>query len=197
MEEGTQHREERGAAMIVAVIVSMVIMVFSLTLLLSSYALYVSVQGGVTEIQCRELAASISAEVEQELTETDQETPLYSYLRAMLWQEDEWPAYASEEMKLETVCKYFSLEIPDGYEDLADQVLMTLYWTVEQQEEGAPCAVVHISIRAGKNDDAYVTEQAYGVEITRNTSEEHLVKTTYGTEIDENEQWTFTRRSGT
>jgi hypothetical protein len=180
--------------MIVAVIVSLVIMVFSLTLLLSSYALYTSVQGGTTQMQCRELAASISTEVGQELINQTEgtETPIYEYLRAMLWQEDEWPAYDSDE----TACRYFALEIPDGYEDMADQVLMTLYWTEEQQEDEDPCAVVHIRIRVEKNEDAYVTEQAYGLEITRSSLEKQMLKTVYGTEIDENEQWTFTRQSG-
>jgi hypothetical protein len=146
-------------------------------------------------MQCRELAASISTEVGQELINQTEgtETPIYEYLRAMLWQEDEWPAYDSDE----TACRYFALEIPDGYEDLADQVLMTLYWTVEQQEEEEPCAVVHIRIRVGKDEEAYVTEQAYSLEITRSSPEKEMVKTVYDTEIDENEQWTFTRQSGT
>ena len=67
------HKEEnRGSAMIVAIVVSMVVVVFCLSLLLVSYALFSSSVRRVTQNQCRELSKTISIEIEKELT-----TPAY------------------------------------------------------------------------------------------------------------------------
>lgn len=206
-----RHSAQQGAAMVVAIVVSMVIMVFSLSLLLVTYSLYSSVQGNTISMQCRELAVSLSAEVGQELMQQaqpedgaaiqteDGQNPLYSYLRAMLWQEEVWQHYDPEgTLALEECCKYFALEIPDGYGDMADQIWMTLYWTIEEpaspreeQEDERACAVLHVRIRVSKNEASYVAEKAYVLHVSAETYGEQLVDTEYGTTININERWSF------
>lgn len=208
-----RHRAERGAAMVVAIVVSMVIMVFSLSLLLVTYSLYLSVPGGAISMQCRELAVSLSEEIGQELMRmpeqdaavqpAEEQTALYGYLRSLLWQEEVWPHYDPEgEIAFEKCCRYFSLEIPDGYEDMADQILMTLYWTIEEavsiqedQEDEHSCAVLHVRIKVCKNENSYITEQAYILHVTPEAEKEQLVDTQYGTTININERWSFSGRS--
>lgn len=206
-----RRRTDQGAAMPVAIIVSMVIMIFSLSLLLVTYSLYSSVQGGTVSMQCRELAASLSAEVGQEIMQQarqeddaagqaeGRQTPLYGYLRAMLWQEDVWQHYDPEgTLALEECCKYFALEIPDGCEDMADQILMTLYWTIEedgtmQEEQTAEevCAVLHVRIKVCKNETSYIAERAYILHVSRDADEKQLADSGFGTRIDMNEHWSF------
>lgn len=55
--------------MIVAIVVSMVVVVFCLSLLLVSYALFSSSVRRVTQNQCRELSKTISIEIEKELND--------------------------------------------------------------------------------------------------------------------------------
>ncbi len=218
--------KERGSAMVVAIVVSMVIMVASLTLLLVTYSLYASVQENTGLMQCRELAVSLSDEVGQEIMKGspgqrdgqggDFQSSLYSYLRANLCQEQVWPRYepAGTE-KLEACSKYFMLEIPPGYEDMADEILMTLYWTGEacpipdeEKEEslldeignGGQASdslkehgqvVLHVKIRVSKGGTSYTRTQAYALEVSRESQEEILTETAYGTTIDSNENWSF------
>ena len=103
------HKEEnRGSAMIVAIVVSMVVVVFCLSLLLVSYALFSSSVRRVTQNQCRELSKTISIEIEKELTTpaytsfdmqkqdvTDGKNLLWQYLRYNVCQGN-WPYYESE-----------------------------------------------------------------------------------------------------
>ena len=94
--------------MIVAIVVSMVVVVFCLSLLLVSYALFSSSVRRVTQNQCRELSKTISIEIEKELTTpaytsfdmqkqdvTDGKNLLWQYLRYNVCQGN-WPYYESE-----------------------------------------------------------------------------------------------------
>lgn len=91
--------------MIVAIVVSMVVVVFCLSLLLVSYALFSSSVRRVTQNQCRELSKTISIEIEKELTTpaytsfdmqkqdvTDGKNLLWQYLRYNVCQGN-WPYY--------------------------------------------------------------------------------------------------------
>lgn len=80
---------------------------------------------------------------------------------------------------------------------MADEVFMTLYWTVEERQEiqeeegGASYAVLHVRIKVSKNEGSYVTEKSYVLHVSRNGDEERRVDTEYGTNIDANECWSF------
>ena len=97
--------------MMIAIIVSVVVVAFSLSLLLVCYALFSSSARKVTSRQCKELAKTLSLELEQELTKpnfasyeeeqmalksvSDGENSLWFYLRYNLFQE-QWPGYHAE-----------------------------------------------------------------------------------------------------
>ena len=62
------HKDNRGSAMIVAIVVSIIVIAFTLSLLLVSYSLFTSSSKKVTQAQVKELAKSISFEICDELT---------------------------------------------------------------------------------------------------------------------------------
>lgn len=142
------HKEEnRGSAMIVAIVVSMVVVVFSLSLLLVSYALFSSSVRRVTQNQCRELSKTISIEIEKELTTpaytsfdmqkkdvTDGKNLLWQYLRYNVCQGN-WPYYESESTTghdEKAAYRYFTLAATGGdttkYAAMADDISVCIYW---------------------------------------------------------------------
>ena len=62
------YKDNRGSAMIVAIVVSIIVITFTLSLLLVSYSLFVSNERKVTQSQVKELSKSISIEIGDELT---------------------------------------------------------------------------------------------------------------------------------
>ena len=142
------HKEEnRGSAMIVAIVVSMVVVVFCLSLLLVSYALFSSSVRRVTQNQCRELSKTISIEIEKELTTpaytsfdmqkqdvTDGKNLLWQYLRYNVCQGN-WPYYESESSTdhgEKAAYRYFTLAATGGdttkYAAMADDISVCIYW---------------------------------------------------------------------
>ena len=139
--------ENRGSAMIVAIVVSMVVVVFCLSLLLVSYALFSSSVRRVTQNQCRELSKTISIEIEKELT-----TPAYTSFekqkqdldkgRNLLWQylrynvcQVNWPYFESESSTdhgEKAAYRYFTLAATGGdttkYAAMADDISVCIYW---------------------------------------------------------------------
>ena len=142
------HKEEnRGSAMIVAIVVSMVVVVFCLSLLLVSYALFSSSVRRLTQNQCRELSKTISIEIEKELTTpaytsfdmqkqdvTDGKNLLWQYLRYNVCQGN-WPYYESESSTdhgEKAAYRYFTLAATGGdttkYAAMADDISVCIYW---------------------------------------------------------------------
>lgn len=140
-------RRNQGSAMMVAIVVSMVVLAFCLSLLLVSYALFSSSVRKVTQNQCRELAKSVSLELEQELTGAgyaayqDQKAALdagedtfWQYIRYNLCQTN-WPYYAGEDESghdEKAAKRYFKLNINGGdtskYTAMADDISVCVYW---------------------------------------------------------------------
>lgn len=140
-------RRRQGSAMIVAIVVSMVVVCFCLSLLLVSYALFQSSVRRVTQNQCRELAKTASIELEKEIT-----SPVYSDVSSqqadlaqgknMLWQylrynicQNNWPYY-TEDAKTghdaDAAFRYFNLNASGGdagsYAAMADDLSVCIYW---------------------------------------------------------------------
>ncbi|MBO4951490.1 MAG: hypothetical protein J6C99_01100 [Lachnospiraceae bacterium] len=151
--EQLHKRNQQGSAMIVAIIVSMVVVCFCLSLLLVSYALFQSSVRRVTQSQCQELAKTISIELEKELT-----TPAYKnyaqeitdlnsgnnrfwhYIRYNICQ-GSWPYYAGEEKTghdAKAAYRYFNLNVSGGdagtYAAMADDISVCIYWETDSED---------------------------------------------------------------
>ena len=79
--------DDRGSAMITALVVGVVMMVFALSMLLISYALYAQSAKRTTQIQCRYMAGELLRELETELGETD--SGLFTGLRSQMRKRNE------------------------------------------------------------------------------------------------------------
>lgn len=171
-ENGQFHREkDRGSAMIVAIIVSMVVVVFCLSLLLVSYALFSAQARRVTQNQCRELSKTISLELEKELTEpafasfAEEQTDLdqgqnmlWHYLRFNICQPT-WPYYVSEDTtghNADAAYRYFHMNVTGGdnsqYTAMADDISVCIYWENDgsyQTSKGDVTLCVKVSCTKG------------------------------------------------
>ena len=104
-------KQKEGSALLIAIVIMMVLTMLTLALLLVSYSLFATANKQQGMEQCKEMAQSLSRELEEEITGTDVdfstydemktayeagESPLWFYLRFNLWQSD-WPYYNEEE----------------------------------------------------------------------------------------------------
>ena len=83
--------DNRGAALMVAVVIIGVLLVFTFSLLLVTYTLYSSQNKNAASKRNAEAANTLSKALTTELTETDGE--LWRYLRFNICQENTWPYY--------------------------------------------------------------------------------------------------------
>lgn len=139
--------KDKGSAMIVAIIVSMVVFVFALSLLLVAYSLFSSSTRRITQNQCRELTKTISIELEKELTETSyssfaEQRQALDDGRDMLWQyirynvcQGSWPYYEGDDKvgnDEKSAYRYFNLDVTGGdsssYAAMADDISVCIYW---------------------------------------------------------------------
>jgi hypothetical protein len=216
-----KREKNQGAAMIIALVVSVVIMAFALSLLLLSYSLFSSVSGNTIQTQCKELAKSVNSELGQELMDTGydsyeqqyaaagSENNLLFFLRYNLWQDGIWPYYNDEETghsKADSY-RYFKLDAinPEEYGGVADQILVTIYWEIQSDEPGEETdksfTILHIRTEVDKGDYACAIDSAYALTVTSYDenadsddmdSLENLEINPYNTEIDKNEKWIWT-----
>lgn len=146
------HTDRRGAAMIIAIVISMVFVILSATLILAGYSLYRSVLNDNNDFRCRELAQTISLALEEDvLTTFDSyeaqeaargrgENALWFYVRDNLWQKQQnvntdWFYYSdngNEQTLGHTIAnskRYFALSgDADMLSQAADEITVTLYW---------------------------------------------------------------------
>lgn len=169
-----------GSAMIVAIVVSIVLMVFALSLLLVSYSLFSSTANQNTQTKCRELAKSVSLEIREELTTPsysnydeqkkdilDGKNPLWSYIRCNLWQSN-WPYYNESETghKAANSYKYYKLDAGD-LNGMAGQVTVTMYWEIESAdpsvETNRSLTKLHVIVKAENDQSSYEAESVYAL----------------------------------
>jgi hypothetical protein len=216
-----KRQQNQGAAMIIALVVSVVIMAFALSLLLLSYSLFSSVNGDTIQTQCKELAKSVNSELGQELMDTGydsyeqqyaaagSENNLWFFLRYNLWQDEIWPYYNEAETghgKADSY-RYFRLDTinSDEYAGAADQILITIYWEIQSEESGEETdksfTVLHIRTEVDKGDYAFAIDSAYALTVTPYDeyddsddmdSLDNLEINPYDTQIYKNEKWIWT-----
>jgi hypothetical protein len=214
-------KQNQGAAMIVAIVVSVVLMAFALSLLLLSYSLVSSVSGNVVETQCKELAKSVSEEIGQELMDVNydsyddqyaaagNENNLWFFLRYNLWQDGTWPYYSDMEAGHYAAdsYRYFRLNEAD-YGDSSlnvDRILLTMYWEIDSdqpaEETDKSFTVLHIRVEVERGDYAYALDSAYALTVTSYVDEsddgdmatvENADINPQGNEIVRDEKWIWT-----
>ncbi len=79
--------DNRGSAMITAIVVGVVMMIFALSLLLLSYTLYAQTAKRTLQIECKYVAGETVLEMERELQ--DKDSQLYQELKAQLLTKDD------------------------------------------------------------------------------------------------------------
>ena len=110
----------KGATMIVAIIIMSILVIFTFSLALVAYTLYASQNKNVASMKCSETANTFNQALEYELThEGDNfldsptfQSYLYKYIRINMCQKDTWPYYNPEEPlghSKEYAFRYFDL----------------------------------------------------------------------------------------
>jgi hypothetical protein len=212
-----KRQQNQGTAMIVAIVVGLVVMVFTLSLLLVSYSLFSSAVRQSTQTKCRELAKSLNNELRQELLTPDyssfadmkdkagSENNLWFYIRCNLWQGDMWPYYKDGESGhgVDDSYRYFTLDTSD-FDGMADKILVTVYWEIDsdnpKSETDKNLTLLHVITEVEKNEEVYsvetkyelnisafITENGYGEMETIDNSDINPDNNT----IDNNERWTW------
>jgi hypothetical protein len=213
-------KKEEGVAMIVATVVGMILIVFTLSLLLVAYSLFSSVAAKRTQNQCEEVAKSVSQELGQELINVNydsylqqssalgRENNLWFFLRYNLWQQETWPYYNDGETghNEEDSYRYFTINAvtDEKFAGMADQILVTAYWDIDsdnpQTETDKSMTEVHFKVEVQKGDSAYVVESSYALTVTPydNTQGYGNVDTVENSTInpdnkyiDQNEKWVW------
>jgi hypothetical protein len=176
-----KRQQNQGVAMIVAMVVGVVLMVFALSLLLISYTLFSSAVRQSSQTKCRELAKSLNRELQLELTTPNygsyeeqmeainqKENNFWSYLRYNVWQ-DSWPSY--DEENIDPDCyRYFTMDASE-FDSMVDSVMVTLYWEKDTEEADSEAnekanTILHVKIEAKKGESAYISEAEYELSVS-------------------------------
>ena len=149
----------RGAALMVAVIIIGILVVFTFSLLLVSYTLYASQNKKAASVRCSEAANTMSKALEKELTDEDAylNSDLWNYLRYNLLQADTWPYYDENGENGHTAKYAYRYFIVDY--NTSDNYLQS--YNDHSSPEGYPAKVqlcIYWMPPAGYNKNDYLTE---------------------------------------
>ena len=179
-------KHNKGSAMMIAIIVSVVVVAFSLSLLLVCYALFSSSARKVTSRQCKELAKTLSLELEQELTKpnfasyeeeqmalksvSDGENSLWFYLRYNLFQE-QWPGYHAEytEEKKELCYREFSVDLSGGdastYEAYISDIVVRVYWQNDNIDVTKDDTLLCVEVEVKRDDQSAIMRNYFTLSV--------------------------------
>ena len=181
--------KNRGAAMMLAIVIIGIILVFTFSLLLVSYTLYASQNKKVSSVRCSEAANSLSVALEEELDNPDayKYSALYKYLRCNALQGTRtWPYYDPETPGhgRDEAFRYFDLRTNSNYdkvEGFPGSIKLCIYWTPKDddaikdklltksfEELGADRsgAEIHIEIIAESGSQTYTVTNTYEVKMS-------------------------------
>ena len=132
----TSYKNNKGAAMIVAIIIIAVLMIFTFSLMLVTYTLYASQNKKIANMKNREAANTLSKALDKELAGDSvyTDSSLWKYLRCNLYQNDTWPYYdnsvsgytADYAYRYFDVCKNANYNV-DGY---PGKIKLCIYWVL-------------------------------------------------------------------
>lgn len=128
------HKDDSGVAMIFALIVGVVVMVFCLALLLVTYTLYAQTSRQTTLAQCKLYAQTVSETIGEELKDTDSD--LNHYLKNQI-ESNNWCDRLSEDMQPGAV-KELMLDLTDNHAEGYNVVVALSYEISESEESDEP-----------------------------------------------------------
>lgn len=179
--DALKENRNKGAALVIAVIIMLLLTMLSLVLLTVSYSLHQTAYRQRNMEQCKEITQGICKEIHEELCTINNTTfttveevktaiesnqyPLWSYLRCSLWQV-QWPYYNENESlhKFDRACRYFTLEyknVKTG-EEIPGEVTVAIYWESEKdvtKDEGDDTPVfIQVTCQIGKQKSTITSE---------------------------------------
>lgn len=176
--------QNKGSAMIVAIAASLITMVLSLSLLLLSYSVFFSATKENSKMQCKEMAYSISQELQNEITVNfnDYEeqrlafeagkNPLWFFVRYHIWQGNDWPYFNEDESQHSRSLAYRYFKLKSANNDInqcADLILVTMYWDGSEDAQSALSkegTVLHVKVEVFKGDAYFANNMSFSLEIT-------------------------------
>lgn len=200
MKKTTVKKNNKGAAMILTIVIMTVLIIFIFSLILVSYNLYASQNKNLSSTRNSEAVNSLSNSIMAEITDDDAmgKSNLYRYLRTNLaynpgsdsdWKD--WPYYdenaLSGQHTKEAAFRYFTLESNSSIEGLPAQTTVCMYWTIPQEvaadtfyeniKNGAsPKGIMlHVIISAQTASQYYETEDVYKLLVRNSAPEEEVL----------------------
>ena len=123
----------RGTAMIAAIIIIAVLMVFTFSLMLVTYTLYASQNKKLASQRNREAANTLSVALRNELESdtANSDSWLWRYLRCNLYQDNTWPYY-NPDAPSEDAYRYFKLYKNNNYnvDGYPGSIKLCIYWSL-------------------------------------------------------------------
>ncbi len=185
----TSYRNNRGASLLMTIILTGVILVFAFSLLLVSYTLYASQNKKVSSLRCSEAANTLSVALEDELQDENacENSALWKYLRCNLLNDyDTWPYYDPAESTghgKKEAYRYFDLYANTNYpkvEGFPGSLMLCIYWTpsdktlknmgttsiLEKSIDDRKDAKLFIEIIAESGNQTYTVTNEYVINIT-------------------------------
>jgi len=166
----------------VALVVSVIVLGFALSLLLTSYSLFSSANKQFSDIRARELAQSAVEELTAELTEVDFDTyaeqlaahetklrdekkySLWFYVRYNMFQNN-WPYYDEDESNtghgLNAAGKYFDLNA----DQLADDIKVNMYWEKDDSQRDGARLWIRVTVTVG--DATYTAKRVLELQVDK------------------------------
>lgn len=191
----TSYRNNRGASLMLAIIIIGVILVFAFSLLLVSYNLYASQNKKAASIRCSEAANSLSVALEDELEDPEayKHSSLWKYLRCnLLVNEQTWPYYdpGVAGHNEEDAFRYFDMTVNGNYEQdpttkvegFPGSLKMCIYWTPSDSTmETINSSTNFTQLTTAQRSDSYV----YIKIIAESSSQTYVVTNKYKIKIDD------------
>jgi len=211
-------RKNHGAAMVVAIIIMGIIMVFAFALLLVSYTLYASQNKKASNIRCAEAANTFSVAITDELEDENayKISAFWKYLRCNTLQGTKtWPYYepGTAGHEKNDAFRYFDLNANSNYDEVQGfpgSVKLCVYWTVKDDSSvksqlvtrsfeqlstnDRSGALIHIEVIAESGSQTYTVTNIYEVsisEIEASSVEGKAIKTMAKTKYPESESYIY------
>ena len=202
MRRKTNHNRisNSGAAMIVAILIIGIILVFTFALLLVSYTLYASQNKNAASLRCSEAANTLSLAIEQELEDENaySNSNLWKYIRCNALQDVKtWPYYAPGVAGhgMDEAFRYMDLRPNANYDEVQGfpgSVQLCMYWTIddktvldslsatntflELESTKRSTAKLHIDIIAESANQSYTVKNVYKINISQLTDSDSEYK---------------------
>ena len=138
IKKGKISYNNKGTAMMVAIIVIAVVMIFTFSLMLVTYTLYASQSKKAASLRNKEAANSLSLAIREELQspEAYKNSALWRYLRCNIYQSATWPYYKKdvENHTSEYAFRYFDLKKNANYniDGFPGSIKLCMYWCIPE-----------------------------------------------------------------